>query len=68
MGKEITEEQIKKIKSIYNDNREELSQVRNTIKENGILNNGLSESDESWEQGFNNGIENICSILGINLY
>lgn len=70
MAKEvmITDENITKIKDMYESNKESLALVESTIKRNGVLDSGLSEADESFEQGFNNGIESVCTILGIDLY
>ena len=57
----------KEIRNLYKESLESLELVENHIKNYGILDNGLSDSTESFEQGYVNAIECVCNILGIKL-
>ena len=61
----ITEEQATKIKSTYEDNRRDLEKLNNLIEKEGFLECGCTHIEDTFEQGFNNGIEFVCNILGI---
>lgn len=61
----ITDEQIKKLKEDYEDNKVNLMMLDEFIEENGITDDGLTDSTESFEQGYNNALEFVFSTLGI---
>ena len=61
----ITSEQIMKLKESYEDNKATLEELEEYIEENGITDEGLSDVTESFEQGWNNAMEFVFSVLGI---
>lgn len=61
----ITENQIEKLKGSYIGNKEELETVEQFIEENGITDYGLTDVTESFEQGYNNALQFVFSVLGI---
>lgn len=64
---EITKEQIEKLKGSYEANKEDLKEVRRYINKYDILDNGVSEVEETFEQGYNNALEYVFRVLGINI-
>lgn len=62
---EITREQMERLMSAYNDNKEELNELEEFINENGITDDGISDITVSFEQGYNNALEYVFSVLGI---
>ena len=62
---EITREQMERLMSAYNDNKEELNKLEEFINENGITDDGISDVTVSFEQGYNNALEYVFSVLGI---
>jgi hypothetical protein len=63
---EITKEQIEKLKSTYEGNKEELKQLEEEIARYDITDSGISDVTESFEQGYNNALEYVFRVLGIN--
>ena len=61
----ITKAQIKKIKDTYESNKEELAKLETFIEENGVTDYDLEDVTESFEQGYNNALVYVFSILGI---
>ena len=61
----ITSEQIMELKESYEDNKATLEELEEYIEENGITDEGLSDVIESFEQGWNNAMEFVFSVLGI---
>lgn len=64
---EITPKQIAIITGMYQDNKETLAQLEETIRQNGITDDGITDAANSFEQGYNNAIEQLCNVLGIQL-
>lgn len=64
---EITKEQIEELKGTYEANKEDLKEVRRYINKYDILDNGVSEVEETFEQGYNNALEYVFRVLGINI-
>ena len=62
---EITKEQIELLKGDYEANKEELKQVEEDIEAFGETSDGVSEVEASFEQGYNNALEYVFHILGI---
>ena len=62
----ITNEQIVKLKDSYESNKEDLRELRNYIRENGMTDDGLCDAAESFEQGWNNAMEYVFLILGVD--
>ena len=60
---EITREQMERLMSAYNDNKEELNELEEFINENGITDDGISDVTISFEQGYNNAMEYVFSVL-----
>lgn len=58
-------EKIVKLKDAYEGNKENLRQVRKDIKDYGRLDNGVSDVEDTFEMGYNNALEYVFSILGI---
>ncbi len=56
-----------RIRDVYRESLRDLEVVENYIYKHGQLDNGLTDSAESFEQGFVNGIEFICRILEIEI-
>lgn len=54
---------IKKIKGFYESNKEDLKEIENFINTYGYLNNGLTDASESFEQGYNNALEQVISLF-----
>lgn len=63
--KEITREQIKELKEGYEINKEDLKNLEEYIKENGMTDDGLCDVTESFEQGWNNALEFVFRVLNI---
>ncbi len=63
MSKIITDEQIQKIKDVYESNKQTLK----TIEENDEYYDMYSDKDinEIFESGYNNALEYVMDILGI---
>ena len=64
----ITDEQIEKLKEDYVDNRRNLRELDRFIEEHGMTNDGLTDSTESFEQGYNNALEFVFATLGIGYF
>ena len=62
---ELTKNQINELKKSYEGNKEDLKNLEMYIRENGITDDGLSDVTESFEQGYNNAMEFVFSILNI---
>ena len=56
-----------RIRDVYRESLRDLAQVERYIYKHGQLDNGLTDSAESFEQGFVNGIEFVCRILNIEV-
>lgn len=63
----LKQEQIQEIKELYYLSKKDLWEIELQLEKYSTLDNGLSDSTESFEQGYVNAIENICNILGIEL-
>ena len=63
----ITEDQLKRLIDNYNYNKEDLENLELYIKKNGCTEDGLSDATESFEQGYNNALRNVFSILGVQV-
>lgn len=63
--KQITHEEINKLKDMYESNKEDLNNLEDYIEENGITDYGLSDVSESFEQGYNNALVQVFNLLGI---
>lgn len=61
-----TDRQMLTLIGSYQGNKEELETLKQFIKENGITDYGLSDITESFEQGYNNALQFVFSVLGIN--
>ena len=56
-----------RIRDVYKESLRDLAEVERYIYKHGQLDNGLTDSAESFEQGFVNGIEFVCRILEIEM-
>lgn len=63
----ITEYQMEQMVDSYNANKEDLENLESYIKENGCTDDGLSDVAESFEQGWNNALKYVFSLLNINI-
>jgi len=63
----ISDDAIRKIKGAYRSNREELRELENIIDENGITDDGISDVSISFEQGYNNALEFVLTLLAIDI-
>lgn len=61
----ITAAQIKKIRESYDANKTDLKKLEVCISANGITDDGISDVSASFEQGYNNALEFVFSVLGI---
>ena len=61
----VTLEQVNQLKDVYKSNRNTLKELEQYIAENGITDDGLTDVAESFEQGYNNALEYVFSVLGI---
>ncbi len=55
----MTKEQIKTIKDVYESNKEQLKRLREYYEEENL------EEDIDYEQGYNNALELVMDVLGI---
>ena len=62
----ITKEQINEMVSIYEANKEALEELRDALDEDLEAEDGVTDAAASFEQGFNNALEHVFSILGID--
>lgn len=63
----ITEYQVEQMMDSYKGNKEDLENLEAYIKENGCTDDGLGDATESFEQGYNNALRYVFSILNINI-
>lgn len=61
----ITVERVKKLKEAYQSNKEDLKDLEQYIKENGITDDGITDVTNSFEQGYNNALEYVFDVLDI---
>lgn len=61
----LTENQIEKLIGSYTANKEELEALKEFINENSITDYGLLDVTESFEQGYNNALRYVFSVLNI---
>lgn len=62
----ITDNTIKRLKQTYAENKANLEELEDFIEEHGMTNEGLTDVTESFEQGWNNAMEYVFSVLDIN--
>ena len=62
----VTVENVKQLKEVYKSNKEDLKNLEQYIKENGITDDGLTDSTISFEQGWNNAFEYVFKVFGIS--
>lgn len=62
----ITDDMLKKIIGTYEENKENLGHIERSIEDNGMLDNGISEVEETFEMGYNNALEYIFNTIGID--
>lgn len=60
------EEKIKAIKGTYEANKEDLKELERFINKHGMTEDGLSDVNESFEQGYNNALEFVFRTLGVD--
>ena len=58
--------QIQKLKNAYNSTREDLIKLKQYIAENEITDDGITNVEDSFEQGCNNALEYVFNVLDIN--
>lgn len=63
--KVLTDKQVDKLKAMYESNKEQLQELEQYIKVNGITDDGVIDATNSFEQGFNNALEQVFNMLGI---
>jgi hypothetical protein len=63
----VTEEMISKLVSSYEGNKEDLREVEDHIEEYGMLDNGNSDPTDTFEKGWNNALEYVFRVLGIEV-
>ena len=68
MSNQITNEMITKLIDTYQSNKEELHELREFLFEHGILDDGVSDINATFEMGYNNALEYVFSVLGIQDY
>lgn len=61
----ITEHQIEQLVDSYNSNKKDLDSLEVYIRENGCTDDGLSDVTESFEEGWNNALRYVFSVLNI---
>lgn len=62
----LTVEQTNKLKEMYQSNKEELQKLEQYIKLNGITDDGVIDATNSFEQGYNNALEQVFNMFGLN--
>lgn len=68
MTKQITNEMIEKLINAYESNEDTLYELDAIIDEYGILDNGITDIHDTFEMGYNNALQYVFSVLGINEY
>lgn len=61
----ITSEQIKKLREMYDVNLVCLNELAEYIEENGATDDGLTDVEGSFEQGWHNAMKFVFEVLGI---
>lgn len=61
--RELTDEQVNKLISAYVSNKEELKEIKQHLREYGILDNGVSDIQDTFEMGYNNALEYVFTVL-----
>lgn len=57
--------EINRIKELLDSAKEDLKVVEDHIDQYGILDNGVSDSTDTFEQGYVNALEQVLKILGV---
>lgn len=68
MNRIITDEMAKNLIETYKCNREDLCELERIIYEDGIIEDGITDITDTFEQGYNNALEYVFHILGIKDY
>ena len=61
----LTDKQVDKLKAMYESNKEQLQELEQYIEVNGITDDGVIDATNSFEQGYNNALEQVFDMLGI---
>ena len=61
----ITSEQIKRLREMYEANQVCLNELAEYIEEHGSTDDGLTDVEESFEQGWHNAMKFVFEVLGI---
>ncbi len=62
---EITINDLIKLINAYTGNKGDLNDLKMYLEEDGILDTGVSEIEETFEQGYNNALEYTFNVLGL---
>lgn len=62
----IKKKQIEELKKTYYANVDVLKELENFINEHGVTDDGVTNANESFEQGYNNALEYVFKIFGID--
>lgn len=66
MAIKISAKQMETLKNLYKSNKDSLKELENFISEHGVTDCGLTDATESFEQGYNNAMEQIFNMFGID--
>lgn len=61
----ITSEQIERLREMYEVNQVCLNELAEYIEENGVTDDGLTDVEGSFEQGWHNAMKFVFNVLGI---
>ncbi len=67
MTKQITNEMIEKLVDAYESNKDLLYQLETIIDENGVLDTGVEDINDTFETGYNNALQYVFSVLNIKI-
>lgn len=63
----LSDEQMTDLKIAYQTACEELEEIEKNIEKYGILDNGISDATETFEQGYKNALDFIMNLLEIKI-
>lgn len=63
--RELTDEMIGKLLSVYESSMDDLQKVAEIIDECGVLDSGVTDIYDTYEMGYNSALQYVFKVLGI---
>lgn len=65
---QITNEKIEQLIKAYKDNKKIIRALNKILNKHGVIDNGLTDIQDTFEMGYNNALEYVFEVLDINVY